>query len=53
MAKREFYVVITKDEDGCLIGEAPQLTSCINQGDTLDDLMSNMRETIEYCLEDD
>ena len=53
MAKREFYVVITKGEDGCLIGEAPQLRSCYNQGDTVDELIKNMRETIKYCLEED
>ncbi len=53
MAKREFYVVITKGEDGWLIGEAPQLRGCYNQGKTLDDLMKNMRKTIQACLEHD
>ena len=53
MAKSEFYVVITRDEDGCLVGEAPQLRKCFNQGDTLDDLMKNMRESIKYCLKED
>ena len=53
MGKREFYIVITKGEDGYFIGDAPQLSGCINQGKTLDDLMRNMRETIKYCLEDD
>ena len=53
MAKREFYVVITKGEDGYLIGEAPQLRGCYNRGKTLDELMENMHKSIEYCLEDD
>ena len=53
MSKREFYIVITRDEDGCLIGEVPQLRKCFNQGDTLDDLMQNMRESIKYCLKED
>lgn len=53
MSQREFYVVITKGEDGYFIGDAPQLRSCMNQGKTVDDLMRNMRETIEFCLEDD
>ena len=53
MSQREFYVVITKGEDGYFIGDAPQLRSCLNQGKTVDDLMRNMRETIKFCLEDD
>ncbi len=53
MAKREFYVVITKGEDGYFIGEAPQLRGCCNQGKTLDELMDNMRKSIEFCLEND
>ena len=53
MAKREFYGVITKGEDGYLIGEAPQLRGCYNQGKTLDELMENMRKSIGFCLEYD
>ena len=53
MAEREFYVAITKGEDGYLIGEAPQLRGCYNRGKTLDELMENMHKSIEYCLEDD
>ena len=52
MAKREFYVVVTKGEDGYFIGEVTQLKSCFNQGDTVDELMENMRETIQVCLEE-
>ena len=52
MAKREFFVVITTDEDGYFFGEVTQIKSCFNQGETLDELMENMRETIEVCLEE-
>ena len=52
MANRAFYVVITKDEDGYFIGEVTQIKSCFNQGDTLDELMDNMRETIQVCFEE-
>lgn len=48
----EFYVVIERDEDGKYIGEVPQLRGCYSQGDTLDELMENMREVIELCLGD-
>ena len=52
MAKREFYVVITKDEDGYFIGEVTQIKSCFNQGETLDELMQNMRDTVQVCLDE-
>ena len=52
MAKREFYVVITSDEDGYFIGEVTQIKGCFNQGDTVDDLMGNMLETVRVCLEE-
>ena len=53
MEKREFCVVITKGEGGYFIGEVPQLRDCCNQGKTLDELILNIRKTIEFCLEDD
>ncbi len=49
---KEFYVVIERDEDGIYIGEVPQLRACYSQGDTIDELMLNMREVIEICLEE-
>ena len=52
MGKREFHVVITTDEDGFFIGEVTQIKSCFNQGETVDELMENMRETIQVCLEE-
>ena len=52
MAKREFYVVITKDEDGFFTGEVTQVKSCFNQGQTVDELMENMRGTVQICLEE-
>jgi predicted RNase H-like HicB family nuclease len=52
-AKRQFYVVIEQDEDGFFVGEVPQLRACYSQGRTLDELMENMHEVIELCLEDE
>jgi predicted RNase H-like HicB family nuclease len=48
---REFYVVIEKDEDGIYVGEVPSLRACYAQGRTLDELMANIREVIDLCLE--
>jgi predicted RNase H-like HicB family nuclease len=34
------------------IGEVPQLKACYSQGETIDELMKNIREVIEMCLEE-
>ncbi len=44
--------MIERDEDGIYIGEVPQLKSCYSQGETIDELMQNIREVIEICLEE-
>ena len=49
---REFTVVIEKGEDGFLIGSVPGLHGAHSQGETLDELLANMREVIELCLEE-
>lgn len=51
--RREFYVVIERDEDGYYVGEVPQLRACYSQGRTLDELMANIEEVIELCLEEE
>ena len=52
MPAREFYVVIERDEDGMYVGEVPQLKACYSQGETIDELMINIREVVEMCLEE-
>lgn len=49
--KRIFHVIIEQDEDGGYIGRVPELQGCLSQGDTLDELMKNIKEAIELCLE--
>jgi predicted RNase H-like HicB family nuclease len=51
--QREFSVVIELDEDGCFMGEAPQMRACYSQVKSVDELMANMHEVIELCLEDE
>ncbi len=48
---RKFHVLIEQDEDGGFVGKVPELKGCLSQGDTLDELMKNIREAIELCLE--
>ncbi|MBE9141681.1 type II toxin-antitoxin system HicB family antitoxin [Planktothrix mougeotii] len=52
MKNREFYVVIERDEEGIYMGEVPQLKACYSQGETIDELIQNIREVIEMCLEE-
>ena len=51
--KREFYMIVEQDEDGMFIGEIPQLKACYSQGRTLDELVTNIKEVIEMCLEEE
>lgn len=51
--KREFFVLVERDEDGFFVGEVPHLRGCYAQGRTLDELLANIREVIQLCLEDE
>lgn len=48
---KTFHVVIKQGEDGIYIGRVLELQGCLTQGDTLDELMLNVKEAIELCLE--
>ncbi len=50
--KREFFVLIERDEDGYYVGRVPQLQGCYTQARTLNTLMKRVREVIQLCLED-
>ncbi|QLE59147.1 type II toxin-antitoxin system HicB family antitoxin [Nostoc sp. TCL26-01] len=50
---QEFYVIIERDEDGYYVGEVPQLQACYSQGETIDELIENIKEVIELCLATD
>lgn len=52
-SKREFYVIIERDEDGYYVGEVPQLKACYSQGKTIDELIANIKEVIELSLEEE
>jgi predicted RNase H-like HicB family nuclease len=51
--KKDFFVVVEKDEDGFYVGEVPTLRACYAQGKTMEELLSNIREVIALCIEDD
>ncbi|MBI4175928.1 MAG: type II toxin-antitoxin system HicB family antitoxin [Candidatus Aenigmarchaeota archaeon] len=47
----KFSVIIEKDEDGYYVGYVPSIRGCHTQGRTLDELMKNIKEAIQLCLE--
>ena len=49
--KREFTVVIERDDDGYFVGSVPQLRGCHTQAKSLDELMDRVKESVQLCLE--
>ena len=49
--KRDFNVVVERDEDGYYVASVPALPGCHTQARSLDKLMERVREAIELCLE--
>jgi len=48
---RQFDVVVERDSEGYFVGSVPALPGCHTQAQSLDDLISRVREAIELCLE--
>lgn len=46
-----YNVLIEQDEDGMYIGKVPELKGCATQGETIDELIKNVKEAIELYLE--
>jgi predicted RNase H-like HicB family nuclease len=49
--KREFNVVVERDEAGYYVASVPELPGCHTQARSLDKLMERIREAVELCLE--
>jgi len=47
----EFTISIQQSKNGWLAGQCEQLPEAISQGKDMDDLMENMKDAIELCLE--
>jgi predicted RNase H-like HicB family nuclease len=47
----EFDVIILEDESGGYVAFVPALPGCHTQGETLQELMDNVREAVELYLE--
>ena len=46
----KFKVVVHEAEEGGFWAEVPALPGCATQGETMDELMENVREAIVGCL---
>lgn len=51
--KKEFNVIIEKDEEGYYVSTVPELKGCHTQAKSLDELIERTREAIELCLEEE
>jgi len=47
----EFDTIIIEDESGGYVAFVPALPGCHTQGDTLQELMENVKEAVELYLE--
>jgi predicted RNase H-like HicB family nuclease len=43
-------VLVHEADEGGFWAEVPSIPGCASQGDSLDELVSNIRETIQGCL---
>jgi predicted RNase H-like HicB family nuclease len=48
----DFKVFVEPAEEGGFVVSCPSLPGCYTQGETLDQALENIKETITLCLED-
>jgi predicted RNase H-like HicB family nuclease len=46
----KFKAIVHEAEEGGYWAEVPAIPGCATQGETMDDLLANLREAIEGCL---
>lgn len=47
-----FTVVLEQEPDGGYVAKVPALPGCVSQGDTREEVLSNIREAAELYVED-
>ena len=48
---KKFHIIVEQDEDGVYIGKVLELQGCVTQGETKEELIKNIKEAIQLCLE--
>lgn len=51
--KRHYPIIIEQDRNGVFIVQCPILKGCRSYGATIDEAITNIKEAIEACIEDD
>ena len=51
MRKKNFIIIIERDEDGVFMANCPALRGCHSQARSLTALILRMKEAIKLCLE--
>ena len=51
MAIYKFKIVIQQDEDGVYIASCPSLQGCYSQGDTMEEVLKNIKDAIKLHIE--
>jgi predicted RNase H-like HicB family nuclease len=46
----KIHAIVHKAEEGGFWAEVPSIPGCATQGETIEELRSNLREAIEGCL---
>ena len=44
-------MTVAQDEQGCCVVECPGIPGCVSQGRTQQEVLENIKEAIELCLE--
>lgn len=52
METYHFQAIIEQDEDGCYIADVPALQGCHTQGKSFEEVIENIREVIEMCVQE-
>ena len=47
---KNYTVYIEQDEDGVFIGSVPSIPGCHTEGNTVDELLSNLKEVVALCV---
>jgi len=48
-----FKIIVHSEPEGGFWAEVPSIPGCASQGNTMEELLDNIREAIEGCLEAD
>ena len=46
-----FRVIIEQDEEGVFVASVPAVPGCHSQGDSYEEVVENIQEALELCLE--